>query len=73
MSPEISVVGEVEIYHDVQVWCETCGAGLCHTVTVKQNELHLPPCEKCMDEARDEAADNAYDRGYLCGESESSK
>ena len=58
--PEIEITGEVTLYPDIHVWCDTCGDGLFHTVTVKHNELYVPACETCMKNERENAeAQNA--------------
>lgn len=46
--PEMTVQAEVSF----EVWCDTCGAGLCRTVSVKGNYIYVPPCEKCMEGER---------------------
>ena len=69
--PEIT--GEVRM--DIEVWCDTCGAGLCRTVNVRGTDLHVPPCAKCMEGARDdwyeaglmEGRDDGYASGYEQG------
>lgn len=62
----------VEISGEVEVWCATCGAGLCLTVTTNGSSVNVPPCERCMENARQEGYGEGhtagYDEGYGDGE-----
>lgn len=61
--PEMTVQAEVSF----EVWCDTCGAGLCRTVSVKGNYIYVPPCEKCMEGERVNGRDEGYADGYEVG------
>lgn len=57
---------EIIINFDVEIWCDTCGAGLCNTVNIKGNDIYVPVCETC----RDRAGIDGYNEGYKeCEES----
>ena len=49
---------EVEVEHtvdvDFEVWCETCGAGLCDTVNVDDSNIRIPVCASCIEEKEKE-------------------
>ena len=54
--PEVKY--EVEV--SVEVWCGTCGAGLCGTSTAEDYKgVTVEACEKCLKAE--------YDRGYTDG------
>lgn len=57
----------VEISGDIEVWCETCGRGLCHTVSVSGSSIYVPACENCIEVAKSEAYENGKDEGYQEG------
>jgi len=40
---------------EFEIWCSVCGAGLCNTVEVIGTDVHIPPCENCLNVARFEA------------------
>ena len=48
---------------DFEVYCDTCGAGLCGQTRVKNNAVHVAVCENCLEKARDEARDEGYTKG----------
>lgn len=53
-----------EIIVKVDVWCRSCGEGLCYCTKAGHNELGIPklqvaPCEDCLVEA--------YDTGHAAG------
>ena len=57
--------GEIEF----EVYCGTCGAGLCLNTKVKEprrNEryLEIDVCEKCLAKACEESHSDGYDKGY---------
>ena len=64
MMPEIEVTQEVTVYPDVQVWCNSCGRGLCDQTEVKHNELHVTPCQDCLDNASEDGHETGYQSGY---------
>lgn len=51
---------------NVQIYCATCGDGLCSVSTAKSDrhgnpEIHVEACSKCLDNARDEGHSEGYD------------
>ena len=58
--PEISV--------NVEVFCASCGQGLCGMTSVKNHRggdaLEVEACDKCIESARDEG----YEAGYAQAE-----
>ena len=47
---------------DVEVYCEECGQGICHLVTVDRGtRLHIAPCDRCMAAAKEQGYDQGYD------------
>jgi len=60
-----------ELTVDFDVYCGTCGAGLCGSTSVTVDAFgrcaaHVAVCEVCMEKARDEG----YEQGYRDGEAE---
>ena len=54
--PEVSF----DVKVDVEVWCGSCGAGLCGVATAEDYKgVTVEACEKCMKAE--------YDRGYADG------
>lgn len=49
---------------DFEVFCDACGAGLCSVTKVKNNEVHVEPCESCLERAAEDGYANAYQDGY---------
>lgn len=52
---------------DIQVYCETCGAGICHLSTGKRDHrgntgLHVAPCTACMKNERDAGYEEGYEK-----------
>lgn len=57
-----------DITIDVDVLCSRCGDVLSNQTEFKEGyqhakELHVNPCEKCLDVAKDEGDDLGYERG----------
>lgn len=48
----------------VEVWCGTCGAGLCSTVSTNGNSITVPVCDYCLDKAKSDGYDEGYSDGY---------
>ena len=46
--PSIKLCQEIEV--NIDVYCATCGAGLCHTVIVnnRRETFSVPVCQDCM-------------------------
>jgi hypothetical protein len=63
---EVEVRGEVDI--DFEVFCGTCGAGLCNQTDTRKSygrgilQVTVDACQKCMDRVRDEAYDELQSR-----------
>jgi len=55
--PEISV--------EVRVYCDVCGADL--SADAWDTDIHVKPCEACMEEREREAERAGYERGYQDG------
>jgi len=60
--PEVTVTGNIE------VWCGTCGKGLCHLSRGSRDGVSVEPCPECLDRVRREAYDEGYDEGYEKGQ-----
>lgn len=47
-----------EIKIDIDIYCATCGAGLCGGTSVSTRGsnpcFHVEPCERCLERAKDE-------------------
>ena len=56
-----------EVRVDIEVWCDSCGEGLCSESRGGQGSIHVNACEKCMDTAVEEAVDEAQSAGYAEG------
>jgi len=67
------VTQEVTVYHDVQVWCDLCGKGLCNQTQVKRNELYVTPCQDCLDSEHEAGYEKGYEEGYEKGIEHKSK
>ena len=59
-----------DITVNIDVWCASCGAGLCPVTTVGSptrghvNEnFQVEPCEKCLADARKDGRDEGYKDG----------
>ena len=58
-----------EVTVDVEVYCQSCGGGLCNqtesTVTRTRGEpsFRVEPCKACLEEARSEGYDEGYAKG----------
>lgn len=53
--PTISDRVDVEV--EVDVWCATCGEGLCNQsdfYPTGRRGLHVEPCRRCLEAAREE-------------------
>ena len=62
--PEISV--------DIQIWCGTCGDGLCNQTSEspRGGGFDVNVCETCKDNALDEGHNKGYDKGFKEGREE---
>lgn len=66
--PEI----EVNIEVNIELYCDTCGAGICSLATATKTRNRQEPCflikacETCMKKSRQEG----YDDGYVDGKEE---
>jgi len=53
---------------EFEVFCGTCGAGLCNNTTEGSNKhsqyIQVEACENCLEEARGEGEDKGYNKGY---------
>jgi hypothetical protein len=71
--PEITIEETIEITHDVELWCSTCGAGICSNGNVRRDGrgIDIEPCDKCLEDAKEEARKDVYsqyyDEGYADG------
>jgi hypothetical protein len=56
---------EFDIEIEFEVYCGTCGKGICHLADTRKshnrgtNQVSVVPCENCMDNAREEAREEA--------------
>ena len=50
--PIITVKQTLDIDADIDIYCDTCGDGLCNTVIVnnKRQSFSVPVCENCIRE-----------------------
>ena len=65
LTTEVTVTEEVEITKEVtinfEVWCDTCGRGICdHVVKTEDGHIYIKPCKHCLQER--------YDAGFLHGQ-----
>jgi hypothetical protein len=58
-----TVTASVEVDVEVEVWCGTCGDGLCRTVNVRGNSITVSPCERCIEDAKRDGYNSGYDDG----------
>ena len=63
--PEISI--------NVDVWCASCGAALCHCTEARQDQHGMPglevtACEICLDKALAEGYDAGHNAGMALAE-----
>jgi 2-polyprenyl-3-methyl-5-hydroxy-6-metoxy-1,4-benzoquinol methylase len=65
-----SVTQDVEVTIDFEVWCGTCGAGLCHQTHERSGGITVDACEACIEEAKNSARSEGYDEGYEQARSE---
>ena len=63
--PEFNVEVEFEVY------CGTCGEGLCSQTEVvdesyhnKKRAIKVDACDKCLEAAKDSGKDEGYQEGY---------
>jgi hypothetical protein len=56
-----------QIKIDVDVYCGKCGNGICHLTSVSQNNFHVEPCDRCMEEAEEKGHSKGWDEGYKEG------
>lgn len=58
---------------EVEVYCESCGEGLCNQTTFCETyhrrcpSFRVEPCQRCLDAAKREGYDEGYDEGYEVG------
>lgn len=64
--PELTV-NNVEVTINVDIWCDSCGAGLCATVSIKDTAIYVPACADCIEAVKTESYDEGYDAGYDAG------
>jgi len=62
-----------ELTVDFDVYCGSCGAGLCGGTSVTVDAFgrcaaHVVACEVCVEKARDEGYDQGYNDGETDGE-----
>lgn len=60
MMPTIITEQEIKIEVDFEVYCNTCGCGLCNETTVKGHQspqLKVNACPDCMKEKQEEIDD----------------
>ena len=61
---------------EVEVYCASCGAGLCNQTesTVGRSrsipQFRVEPCEKCLDGARKDGHNDGYEEGHKDGDTE---
>ena len=48
---------------EISVYCADCGAGLCHLTTVKNDDIMVEPCPKCMEKYGDARREDGYEDG----------
>ena len=57
-----------EITTSFEVYCGSCGAGLCgnsrNASTRRGEAIEVEPCETCLEKARDEGYENGYNQAY---------
>lgn len=62
---ETEVRAEVEV--DFEVWCGTCGKGLCALTEVTNESIEVDACPDCINEAEYIGRDEGYSDGYEDG------
>lgn len=61
---------------EFEVFCETCGKGLCNTVRTEDAgrhgtaRVHIPPCETCMEQQWEDAFEEGRAEGHKEAEKE---
>ena len=61
-----SVDTTVDVEVEIEIYCASCGAGLCNISSVSKtarrprNAIDVEACPKCLDRARDDG----YEKGY---------
>lgn len=58
---------ETEVKIPFEVWCE-CGAGLCRKTSVRDQNVTVEPCARCLDLAAGEQKDMSYEEGFQDGQ-----
>lgn len=63
--PTFTITADVEV--EFQIWCDECGAGLCHTVRPAEQKgnghFYIAPCKACIEEAKKEGHDEGFEAG----------
>ena len=52
-----------EIKIEIEVWCSSCGEGLCNQSRGVTGGIEVKPCEKCMQQKYDDGCEYGYERG----------
>ena len=65
--PRMETTTEVEVEVDFEVWCGTCGKGLCQSTEVNDENIEVDACPDCINEAKQEERDDAYSDGHEDG------
>lgn len=47
----------------IEIFCDTCGAGLCGETTAHKNSFHVNPCKRCLETAREEGFEDGFKKG----------
>lgn len=65
---------DISIDVDFEVYCATCGAGLCNQSGTEhrrnRNIVNVEVCQSCLDKAKTEGYDEGYKKGFEAGESQ---
>jgi len=67
-----------EITIDVEIYCGTCGAGLCSQSTTRtsrfgQRGIDVEACQACLEKAKSAGYDEGYEAGYARAEERAAK
>lgn len=69
--PEIEVT--ITGYADIEIYCDTCGSGICNLATATETRTRKQPCFRveacttCMEKEYDRGKDDGYAIGYDAG------
>ena len=57
----------VDIEVDIEIWCATCGAGLCNATSADRRHgrpaFQVEACQRCMDAAEERGREEGYLEG----------